>query len=522
MAVQTGIDNQTADGNMGTLATLAMFVLGVGTVMFFLPILGSVIMFIVVTCMVIIIILLLRKAIIVLLVVASPIAFVMYLLPNTEKYFQKWLSMFWKLLLVFPVVGLLFGGGQLASAIILVSGTSAAPGQKTIYQDDTQKCIELPSNAAPTNTPPNTPPGTPPAGSPTGTSGGARIGPCAAANSTPIMLGLTAAGIAVAPLLAVYSVLKGALAAAGAVNGAVQNLGNKAIASRRKRLTEDTEALSKRRQLAAMNNKWSPSNVVTLGAKRRKGFRDYARRSVEQELNYKTSEEAAKKAQESEAYQRQLAGGSRFRPFSGVEDDAIERAVRRAEFTLDKAEIEEVTAMSATIDKLGLTGDQIKQLAQGMDITTQDGTRLGGKNARKAAFQKLAQQSDISGLQSALQAGADRDMGGFMAKTIEQNWSGIKAKGAHITTGNTLDSLRNGAAVDLNSSMQEAMRGMDANLLSTQKSASLNLMNSNMAAGGDSAAAAKAAAQALLDPANAQILAKVDLDRRSTIQQIGT
>lgn len=70
------------------------------------------------------IVLLLRKAFIVLLIVASPLAFVAYLLPNTERYFKQWLSTFWKLLLVFPIIALLMGAGQLASGIVLNSGVN--------------------------------------------------------------------------------------------------------------------------------------------------------------------------------------------------------------------------------------------------------------------------------------------------------------------------------------------------------------------------------------------------------------
>lgn len=59
-----------------------------------------------------------RQAIVVLLVVVSPIAFVFYLLPNTEKWFKKWWDIFFAMLLLFPAVSLLFGAGALASQIL--------------------------------------------------------------------------------------------------------------------------------------------------------------------------------------------------------------------------------------------------------------------------------------------------------------------------------------------------------------------------------------------------------------------
>ena len=63
-----------------------------------------------------------RKALIVILIVISPLAFVAFLLPNTEKFFSKWRSIFMGLLMVFPTIGLLFGGGILAGAIVKAGG----------------------------------------------------------------------------------------------------------------------------------------------------------------------------------------------------------------------------------------------------------------------------------------------------------------------------------------------------------------------------------------------------------------
>lgn len=60
-----------------------------------------------------------RQAIITVLIVISPLAFVAFLLPNTEKWFEKWRSLLTTMLLVFPMFSLLFGGSQLASALII-------------------------------------------------------------------------------------------------------------------------------------------------------------------------------------------------------------------------------------------------------------------------------------------------------------------------------------------------------------------------------------------------------------------
>lgn len=64
-------------------------------------------------------ILIVRQALIVLLVVIAPLAFVAYMLPNTEQWFKRWRQTFTALLLVFPILGLLFGACSLASSVML-------------------------------------------------------------------------------------------------------------------------------------------------------------------------------------------------------------------------------------------------------------------------------------------------------------------------------------------------------------------------------------------------------------------
>lgn len=62
-----------------------------------------------------------RQAIIVLLVIIAPLAFVAYLLPNTEKYFDKWKSIFGIMLMLFPIFSFLFGGAQVAGTAIILN-----------------------------------------------------------------------------------------------------------------------------------------------------------------------------------------------------------------------------------------------------------------------------------------------------------------------------------------------------------------------------------------------------------------
>ncbi len=78
----------------------------------------------------VIVILVARKAALVLLIVISPLAFVAYLLPNTESWFKKWWKLFSTLLMVFPMVSLIFGASYLAARIIS-HGDSSLTAQLT-------------------------------------------------------------------------------------------------------------------------------------------------------------------------------------------------------------------------------------------------------------------------------------------------------------------------------------------------------------------------------------------------------
>jgi hypothetical protein len=111
-------------GAAGGAAIAGGYALAAGTVggalYLFLPILVAVLMGILVALLV----MAARQAIIVILVIIAPLAFVAYLLPNTEKYFDKWRGLFMTMLMVFPIFSVLFGGAQVAGTAIIKSADS--------------------------------------------------------------------------------------------------------------------------------------------------------------------------------------------------------------------------------------------------------------------------------------------------------------------------------------------------------------------------------------------------------------
>jgi len=70
-------------------------------------------------------VIILRQGLIIFLVLSSPVAFALYCLPNTEKYFHKWWELLTKTLLVYPIISVLFA---LANVLAITVTNSNAKG----------------------------------------------------------------------------------------------------------------------------------------------------------------------------------------------------------------------------------------------------------------------------------------------------------------------------------------------------------------------------------------------------------
>lgn len=66
--------------------------------------------------------LIVRQAIIPILAIVAPLAFIAYLLPNTESWFGKWRSLLVQMLMLYPLAAVVFGGAQLAAILIINQG----------------------------------------------------------------------------------------------------------------------------------------------------------------------------------------------------------------------------------------------------------------------------------------------------------------------------------------------------------------------------------------------------------------
>lgn len=111
-------------GTAAVGAGIGAYVLLGGTVGAAVYMLVPILLTVLLAVLIALLVLALRQALITVLVIVSPLAFVAYLLPNTEKYFEKWKDLFMTMLLMFPMLSIIFGGSQLAGTAIIQNADS--------------------------------------------------------------------------------------------------------------------------------------------------------------------------------------------------------------------------------------------------------------------------------------------------------------------------------------------------------------------------------------------------------------
>lgn len=108
-----------AAGSIGLIATLSTYGVA-GSIILLIPALVTGL----IAVLVAIVVMAARQAIITILIILAPLAFVAYLLPNTDKWFGKWRELFTTMLILFPAFSVVFGGSQLAAAAIIQNADS--------------------------------------------------------------------------------------------------------------------------------------------------------------------------------------------------------------------------------------------------------------------------------------------------------------------------------------------------------------------------------------------------------------
>lgn len=131
-----GDDGTSAEGSIGLggfvsatiLGTGGAFIIAAATNPAILLTLGVSALGVIISILFTFLLLSVREAAIVVLTVVAPVAIACYMLPNTENLFKKWWSLFSKLLLVYPIVGFLVGGGNYVATLLLSLNRSSGGG----------------------------------------------------------------------------------------------------------------------------------------------------------------------------------------------------------------------------------------------------------------------------------------------------------------------------------------------------------------------------------------------------------
>lgn len=99
---------------LGGAALLTIVVTGGAAIGWFFSFLGLALLVVVV----VVIVLVVRQMAIIMLVIVAPVAILMYMLPNTEGYFNKWRKTLIQLLMMYPMIVLLFAAGKIFGIIL--------------------------------------------------------------------------------------------------------------------------------------------------------------------------------------------------------------------------------------------------------------------------------------------------------------------------------------------------------------------------------------------------------------------
>ncbi|MCQ2571096.1 MAG: hypothetical protein MJ154_02520 [Candidatus Saccharibacteria bacterium] len=133
LAETQGLSSGVANAGVATTILVALIIIITGAAILsqgmailvpvFMAIIGVIIAIFTLFCL-----LAVRKALAVVLVVVSPVGFLCYMLPNTKKIFDKWLTAFKATLIAFPICsGMVYGGQAVARILVLGAGSSNLP-----------------------------------------------------------------------------------------------------------------------------------------------------------------------------------------------------------------------------------------------------------------------------------------------------------------------------------------------------------------------------------------------------------
>lgn len=399
----------------------------------------------------ILLILVARQAFILILVILSPLAFVAYLLPNTESLFKKWWKALSATLLVYPIIAIVFGASTLASNILM--GIASDDGNIK-GGDDNQ------------------------------------------------MLAIVALAVMAIPLFAVPAILKGAMSAAGTIGAKLQGMADKSQgrAAKQAGASFKRHAESIEGRMAASNNRLAR---FAGGYRNRRNFRhksteEQTARNQEEGLlqhitahpnRYSDQQRAAAAATLDKRYEEEVKGAGASLQLNASHDEILAAAqhgtlatrdangnvigTRRlseherdaaVRYAMDRGNFEERQAIATGVGDM--TRSQRKSLASGMrakgDTAVYGNQAIAELERTDHSDEQGGTGMDATAARAALQAGVVRKInaGELSVSTItsDHRVAGFVRTAAPGANAPALDRLRDDIATYQTDNAQEWAR----------------------------------------------------------------
>ncbi len=402
----------------------------------------------------ILLILVARQAFVLILIIISPLAFVAYLLPNTEGLFKKWWKALTATLLVYPIVAIIFGASTLASNILMGIASDQGNTGATDMSDDNQ------------------------------------------------MLAIVALAVMAIPLFAVPAILKGAMSAAGTIGAKLQGMADKSQgrAAKQAGASFKRHAESIEGRMAASNNRYAR---FAGGYRNRRNFRhksteEQTARNQEEGLlqhitahpnRYSDQQRAAAAATLDKRYEEEVKGAGASLQLNASHDEILAAAqhgtlatrdangnvigTRRlseherdaaVRYAMDRGNFEERQAIATGVGDM--TRSQRKSLASGMrakgDTAVYGNQAIAELERTDHSDEQGGTGMDATAARAALQAGVVRKInaGELSVSTItsDHRVAGFVRTAAPGANAPALDRLRDDIATYQTDNAQEWAR----------------------------------------------------------------
>ena len=340
----------------------------------------------------------LRQALIILLIVISPLAFVAYILPNTEQLFSKWRKLLMTLLLMFPIIAALFGASALASKIVMQSA-----------QGEYAMVIQI-------------------------------MGAC----------------ISIIPLALTPIVMKSAGGVLNRFAGMVNNRERGPIDRLRKTGEKYREGRRNLRNARALNGEKQLGRGAFV---RWQARRNAVNNGQQAELNRANTEYVADSVQNNARFRNAVAGGTLT---SKAGEAANQRALSTSISAQAKLEDEELNAASVVLKNARLDQNQIRTIATGGSVTAENGTVFNGGAStavRSAAIKTAVATNDVAAINSLWNASKtwEGEEGAKLRETFADSLQSSSIRPAYLSQG-AIAGLRTNDHSDVRKTIESAIQ----------------------------------------------------------------